>query len=223
MTPAAAATTSFAAAATVAAPTAPFRACVRLPLRGGPGAPRRAVASMAVSTPRSAAAASFLERRESERALHFVKYQGLGNDFIMVRVFRFYFLCLDFLQQSYPEPEVFVLGEICRYEFVQPMSFYMHLSSYFCCFPSDFCVDFQVDNRDSSVPKVTPEEAAKLCDRNFGIGADGVIFVMPGSNGADYTMRIFNSDGSEPEVRAPKFHHILNSLAPGQMLCSVLW
>ena len=42
----------------------------------------------------------------------------------------------------------------------------------------------------------------KLCDRNFGVGADGVIFAMPGVNGADYTMRIFNSDGSEPEVRS---------------------
>ena len=111
---------------------------------------------------------------------------------------------LDLLQQSYPEPEVFVLGEICRYEFVQSISFYMHLGSCFCWLSSDFCVDLQVDNRDSSVPKVTPEEAAKLCDRNFGIGADGVIFVMPGSNGADYTMRIFNSDGSEPEVRVPQ-------------------
>ena len=40
----------------------------------------------------------------------------------------------------------------------------------------------------------------KLCDRNFGIGADGVIFALPGINGTDYTMRIFNSDGSEPEV-----------------------
>lgn len=40
----------------------------------------------------------------------------------------------------------------------------------------------------------------KLCDRNFGVGADGVIFAMPGINGTDYTMRIFNSDGSEPEV-----------------------
>lgn len=60
----------------------------------------------------------------------------------------------------------------------------------------------QVDNRDSSEPKVTPEQAVKLCDRNFGIGADGVIFAMPGVNGTDYTMRIFNSDGSEPEVRS---------------------
>lgn len=40
----------------------------------------------------------------------------------------------------------------------------------------------------------------QLCDRNFGVGADGVIFVLPGINGTDYTMRIFNSDGSEPEV-----------------------
>ena len=58
----------------------------------------------------------------------------------------------------------------------------------------------QVDNRDSSEPKITQEQAAKLCDRNFGVGADGVIFAMPGVNGTDYTMRIFNSDGSEPEV-----------------------
>lgn len=49
-------------------------------------------------------------------------------------------------------------------------------------------------------PRVTPEQAVKLCDRNFGIGADGVIFAMPGTNGTDYTMRIFNSDGSEPEM-----------------------
>lgn len=57
-----------------------------------------------------------------------------------------------------------------------------------------------MDNRDLIEPRITPDQAVKLCDRNFGIGADGVIFVMPGSNGADYTMRIFNSDGSEPEV-----------------------
>ncbi|MEB3180702.1 MAG: diaminopimelate epimerase [Nostocaceae cyanobacterium] len=57
-----------------------------------------------------------------------------------------------------------------------------------------------MDNRSSSEPIVTPEQAVKLCDRHFGIGADGVIFVLPGENGTDYTMRIFNSDGSEPEM-----------------------
>ncbi|PKU64320.1 Diaminopimelate epimerase, chloroplastic [Dendrobium catenatum] len=50
-------------------------------------------------------------------------------------------------------------------------------------------------------PRVTPDQAMKICNRNFGVGADGVIFVMPGFNGTDYTMRIFNSDGSEPEKK----------------------
>ncbi|MEH2179132.1 diaminopimelate epimerase [Nostoc sp.] len=57
-----------------------------------------------------------------------------------------------------------------------------------------------IDNRLSSEPVVTSEQAIKLCDRHFGIGADGVIFALPGENGTDYTMRIFNSDGSEPEM-----------------------
>ncbi len=57
-----------------------------------------------------------------------------------------------------------------------------------------------IDNRHQSQPILTPEQAIKLCDRNFGIGADGVIFALPGEEQADYTMRIFNSDGSEPEM-----------------------
>lgn len=57
-----------------------------------------------------------------------------------------------------------------------------------------------IDNRSSDQPKLTPQDAVKWCDRHFGIGADGVIFALPGQNGTDYTMRIFNSDGSEPEM-----------------------
>ncbi len=57
-----------------------------------------------------------------------------------------------------------------------------------------------VDNRDSTTPQITPEQAIQLCDRHFGIGGDGVIFALPGQEGTDYTMRIFNSDGSEPEM-----------------------
>lgn len=41
--------------------------------------------------------------------------------------------------------------------------------------------------------------AVKLCDRNFGIGADGLILIYP-SEIADFKMRIINSDGSEPEM-----------------------
>ncbi|OCQ94458.1 diaminopimelate epimerase [Nostoc sp. MBR 210] len=57
-----------------------------------------------------------------------------------------------------------------------------------------------IDNRGAATPLITPEKAVEWCDRHFGIGADGVIFALPGKNGTDYTMRIFNSDGSEPEM-----------------------
>lgn len=39
----------------------------------------------------------------------------------------------------------------------------------------------------------------KICRRNFGIGADGVLLVSP-SMKADFRMRILNSDGSEAEM-----------------------
>jgi diaminopimelate epimerase len=57
-----------------------------------------------------------------------------------------------------------------------------------------------VDNRQSDQPCLTPQQAETLCDRHFGIGADGVIFLLPGRDGADYGMRIYNSDSSEPEM-----------------------
>lgn len=44
-----------------------------------------------------------------------------------------------------------------------------------------------------------PELARKLCHRQFGVGGDGLIAVLP-SEVADARMRIFNLDGSEPEM-----------------------
>lgn len=57
-----------------------------------------------------------------------------------------------------------------------------------------------IDNRENNSPIFNSTEATFLCDRHFGIGADGVIFLLPGTQETDYTMRIFNSDGSEPEM-----------------------
>ncbi len=57
-----------------------------------------------------------------------------------------------------------------------------------------------IDNRADTQPIITSEQAVQLCARHFGIGADGVIFALPGEGAGDYTMRIFNSDGSEPEM-----------------------
>ncbi|GGK45179.1 MULTISPECIES: diaminopimelate epimerase [Flavobacteriaceae] len=68
--------------------------------------------------------------------LHFYKYQGAGNDFIMV------------------------------------------------------------DNRNLSFPKINTHLINKLCDRRFGIGADGLILLEPSKN-EDFTMVYFNADGNE--------------------------
>jgi len=43
------------------------------------------------------------------------------------------------------------------------------------------------------------EVAKKLCHRHFGIGADGLILILP-SEKYDLRMRIFNSDGSEAQM-----------------------
>lgn len=41
--------------------------------------------------------------------------------------------------------------------------------------------------------------ARQLCRRNFSVGADGLVLALP-SSVADARMRIFNPDGSEPEM-----------------------
>jgi diaminopimelate epimerase len=76
--------------------------------------------------------------------LAFSKYQGLGNDFLM----------LDGRGADDPE----------------------------------FCFD------------LTPERVRRLCDRRFGVGGDGVILALPPQHGGELRMRIFNADGTEPEM-----------------------
>lgn len=58
-----------------------------------------------------------------------------------------------------------------------------------------------LDDRDSSVEKDIDygELAKKLCDRRFGLGGDGLIVVCS-SMTQDLSFKIFNSDGSEPQM-----------------------
>lgn len=58
--------------------------------------------------------------------------------------------------------------------------------------------DFIVVAGESRLPDNAAAIAVVSCNRFFGIGADGLVFVLP-SDRADYMMRIINSDGSEAE------------------------
>jgi diaminopimelate epimerase len=65
---------------------------------------------------------------------------------------------------------------------------------------NDFLV---VDLRDASPDDATaaqdPRTVAALCDRQFGVGGDGVLAILPTPT-ADARMRVLNSDGSEAEM-----------------------
>jgi diaminopimelate epimerase len=46
--------------------------------------------------------------------------------------------------------------------------------------------------------KLTPATIKSVCDRNWGLGSDGILALVP-SKRADFGLRIFNPDGSEAE------------------------
>jgi diaminopimelate epimerase len=47
---------------------------------------------------------------------------------------------------------------------------------------------------------LTPAAVVRLCDRRFGVGGDGVIVALPPQQSGELRMRIFNADGTEPEM-----------------------
>lgn len=47
---------------------------------------------------------------------------------------------------------------------------------------------------------LTPDRIRRLCDRRFGVGADGIILALPPQGDGELRMRIFNADGTEPEM-----------------------
>ncbi|GGA21781.1 diaminopimelate epimerase [Paenibacillus physcomitrellae] len=59
---------------------------------------------------------------------------------------------------------------------------------------NDFLVFYGMDQ----LPQGAAELAVKYCDRHFGVGADGLVFILP-SERADFRMVIINSDGTEAE------------------------
>jgi diaminopimelate epimerase len=63
---------------------------------------------------------------------------------------------------------------------------------------NDFLVRLALDEH----APLAPETVARLCNRNLGIGADGLITIGPGDEtlGRDCTMRLQNADGGDAEM-----------------------
>ncbi len=62
---------------------------------------------------------------------------------------------------------------------------------------NDFLVRLALE---PGAPKMTAAKVAALCDRHRGIGADGLITVGAGADGADCTMNLVNADGGAAEM-----------------------
>jgi diaminopimelate epimerase len=58
--------------------------------------------------------------------------------------------------------------------------------------------DYLVMDPDDLTFKLTPKHITLICDRNWGLGSDGILALAP-SRKADFGLRIFNPDGSEAE------------------------
>lgn len=80
-----------------------------------------------------------------------------------------------------------------------------------------------IDNRDLSFPSSDHLFISKLCHRQFGIGADGLM-LLENSKLADFKMRIFNADGFEAEMCGNgircffKFLHECKELNPSYLI-----
>jgi diaminopimelate epimerase len=61
-------------------------------------------------------------------------------------------------------------------------------------------VDLEAAFGPAGRPRLSAALRAALCDRRRGIGADGLIRVLPGADGADCAMELTNADGGLAEV-----------------------
>jgi diaminopimelate epimerase len=64
---------------------------------------------------------------------------------------------------------------------------------------NDFLLIDEISNRYTFTEEERQNLALSLCDRQTGIGADGILFVMD-SGHCDAKMRVFNADGSEASM-----------------------
>jgi len=62
---------------------------------------------------------------------------------------------------------------------------------------NDFII---IDNREKKLKAKNSDLWQKLCNRHFGIGADGLMLIQKGKKGYDFEMIYFNADGNESSM-----------------------
>jgi len=107
-------------------------------------------------------------RAANSELLEFTKFQGLGNDFILVREVE---QLLTFLKASC----ACYLSCLTSHIYNDGPVMHGNPAWLMCIKCSAFllCV-LQVDNRHQKEPVISSEQAKSICDRNFGVGGDGV-------------------------------------------------
>jgi diaminopimelate epimerase len=76
----------------------------------------------------------------------------------------------------------------------------LHFSKYHGLGNDFLVVDLRAVDATVSAWVQESASARALCDRQFGVGGDGVLAVLPPLQGGDARMRVLNSDGSEAEM-----------------------
>src|ERR1700733_4599786 len=61
---------------------------------------------------------------------------------------------------------------------------------------NDFVI---LDNRKKEIPSLTSDQIKNICDRRFGIGADGLMLLSK-KEGYDFEMIYYNADGNESSM-----------------------
>ena len=80
-----------------------------------------------------------------------------------------------------------------------------------------------VDNWDGQVGEADmPSLTRAVCRRQYGVGADGMVFIYDGPDEVDFAWHFFNSDGSSAEMcgnagRCAAQFAYLNGIAPAEM------
>jgi len=59
--------------------------------------------------------------------------------------------------------------------------------------------DYIVMDQATMSGTLTAGQISRICDRNWGVGSDGILLMVPPWDGADFGLRILNPDGSEAE------------------------